>query len=89
MALQKLECLLVELIHHFINRSVRRILENNKFRVWNVVGHRGGEASRRDHVVTSKSDLRWCSDLADVRLDVVRDNCIRVLDERLDRLRRT
>ena len=89
MTLQKRECLLIELIHHFINRSVRRVFENDQFRVWNFVGHRGGKASRSDHVVTSKRDLRWCGDLADVRLDVVRDDCIRMLYERVDRLRRT
>src|ERR687885_2215058 len=78
MLLQKLYRPLVELVHLLIYGSVSAAFEDDKFRPPNLSLHALGKAQARDHVVAATRNLGRGRNLAEVRLDIVRNHRVRL-----------
>jgi hypothetical protein len=78
MLFQKLYRPSVELVNLLIYRSVSAAFEDDEFRPPNLGLHALGKALARDHVVAATRDLGRGRNLAQMRLDIVRDHRIRL-----------
>src|SRR5208282_943586 len=83
---QERERLFVEGRHVLVKPRVRAVLEDMRLRLLDAVLQRFGEPGRANHVVAPEGDLCRSTDLAELRLRVVIDHCVRYLDERVERL---
>jgi len=78
MPLQKLQSLVVKLFHLLIYGGMSAAFEDDEFSPLNVGLHPIGKASGREHVVPAKRYLRRGCDLAEMRLDIMRNHRMRL-----------
>jgi hypothetical protein len=78
MLLQKLYRPLVELVHLLVYGSVSAAFEDDKFCPPNLGLHTLGKALARDHVVAATRNLGRGRNLAEMRLDIVRNHRVRL-----------